>query len=101
MPIRDYYCPTCIKSDNPQLKLGVLEFGFEFGKHSCEVCGTLMKITIANCRCAIKPSSETVKYTEKKERLEKRNRRLENMTPKQQDGFKKIIDSTGGKRYMA
>ena len=94
MPIRDYRCPECgfelINLIEPISQLPI---------HVCHDCGTDMCQKIGQI-APIPPTGDTLKYIQKKERFKKRNARIEQMTPKQQDGFKKLIDSTGGKRYL-
>lgn len=95
MPIHDYYCKRCSNSDSPY-------FVYDTPNHpgTCPNCGEELIIYLGNFSFGIKPSSEVMEYRTKKARFEKRNKRIMNMTPKQQEGFKRIIDSTGGKRYI-
>lgn len=100
MPIRSYQCLKCKDTDTPQVLEDILEWGFNLREHECPVCGEIMTIMVGNTTFSTRPTGDTLKERQKKERFKKRNKRLEAMTPKQQEGFKRIIDRTGGKRYM-
>lgn len=92
MPFRDYHCPNCLEIKENVLGKCIPEDVI------CTECGHIMLITPAVF--GVGPSSDTLKYRERKARFDNRNRRIEKMAPKQQEQFKKIIDSRNGQRYI-
>lgn len=94
MPIRDYQCKNCGFELLNQLE----SITQPIPEHICPDCDT--KLTVLFGTFSIGGCSETKEYREKRDRFRRRNKRLEAMPEKQQDGFKKLIDKTGGKRYL-
>ena len=93
MPIRSYRCNSCSFFLEDQL-----EWGFELKAHPCTKCAEVLHIVPSLPQVA--PTTETLQYRDRKERFQKRNKRIEAMTPIQQDGFKKIVDDRNGQRYI-
>ena len=93
MPIRDYKCTACGE---------ILRNTFT-EKPPCPSCAGEMKIWFGEWSCgtmeALGPGSDK-EYQILKDRFKYRNKRIMEMPEKAQEGFKRIIDSTNGKRYM-
>ena len=104
MPLYDYECPKCgniqenvlQKFDDPPL---VCDHSFEGIPGEGEPATMNRLIGQVSFRQVGKDWPD-VEHKKLKERFEKRNKRIEKMSPQQQEAFKRIIDSTGGKRYI-
>jgi hypothetical protein len=99
MPIRDYKCPSC-----EFILMDQLEYGYEIPSHSCPLCEASMAI-LPSLPC-LAPTTQQLKYREKKGLFQRRNERIQAMGPEKENKFKSIIDNYkgpsefGGKRYL-
>jgi len=89
MPIRDYRCQQCKH---------IVSNTFE-ELEKCPECEGPVAIYWGDWSVTLDIKSDK-EYRAKRERFRKRNKRFEKMTEKQQNGFKHIIKSTGGKMYL-
>ena len=103
MPIYDFYCPDCGHEEKDVLRK------FSDGPLICQhgepfhPLPTPMEVKIGRTFAHFKGKGFPDKdRRDKRERLDRRNKRIEKMTPEQQEGFKRIIDKPGsfGERYV-
>ena len=106
MPIYDYECPGCgwVKEDVLQ---GFDDpppmcTGYSYGEgYNQEHAAIPMKKLIGTPSFQLRgkgwPDQDRRTL---KERFDKRNRKIEEMSPKQQEQFKRIMDRGGGPRYI-
>jgi len=99
MPIRSYFCLACKDTNSPQEFTDLIEWGYELVEHLCPVCTKKMQVRITQI-ASPSPTGEALKARERKKRFQKRNKRILSKPAAVQEKFKKLIDRTGGQRYI-